>query len=129
MGKRAVAIAYAYVIAMAIKYTDELKKSDIFNNLNFTGLIAQLEALKARIPDDKQPREARLAFGKRLQKTLLNAFNLNQEMVNLSEAEAKALGDYLYANHLIIQCKQAAVRVSSQTWEAIEALMLLVPDS
>ncbi|WP_242058046.1 MULTISPECIES: NACHT C-terminal helical domain 2-containing protein [Nostoc] len=49
-------------------------------------------------------------------------------MVSLSEEEAEALGDYLYANHLIIQCKQAAVRVSPQTWEAIEARMLLVPN-
>ncbi|MEH2309740.1 NACHT C-terminal helical domain 2-containing protein [Nostoc sp.] len=48
-------------------------------------------------------------------------------MVNLSEEEAKALGNYLHPNHLIIQCKQAAVRVSPQTWEAIEARMLLVP--
>ncbi|MEH2395313.1 MAG: hypothetical protein V7K21_27890 [Nostoc sp.] len=55
--------------------------------------------------------------------------NLTQEMVNLSEEEAKALGDYLYTNYLIIQCKQAAVRVSPQTWEAIEARMLLVPGS
>ncbi|WP_292711099.1 MULTISPECIES: hypothetical protein [unclassified Nostoc] len=92
-------------------------------------LIAQLEALKATLPDDKQPKEVHRAFAKRLQETLLNAFHLTPEMINLSEEEAKALGDYLYANHLIIQCKQAAVRVSPQTWEAIEARMLLVPDS
>ncbi|MEH1891372.1 MAG: NACHT domain-containing protein [Nostoc sp.] len=127
----AIAYANAYAdadaIAHAIKYTEQLKKSEIFNNFNFTVLIAQLEALKARIPDDKQPREVRLAFAKDLQETLLNAFNLTLEMIDLSEAEAKALGDYLYANYLIIQCKQAAVRVSPQTWEAIEARMLLVP--
>ena len=131
--KNAHAIAYANAyadadaIAYAIKYTEQLKKSEIFKNLNFTVLIAQLEALKARIPDDKQPTEVRLAFAKDLQKTLLNAFNLTLEMINLSEKEAKALGDYLYTNHLTIQCKQSAVRVSPQTWEAIEARMLLVP--
>ncbi|MHC5728911.1 MAG: NACHT C-terminal helical domain 2-containing protein, partial [Nostoc sp.] len=66
---------------------------------------------------------------KRLQQTLLNAFNLTLEMIDLSESEANALENYLYANHLIIQCKQAAVRVSPQTWEAIEARMLLVPSN
>ncbi|MCC5629391.1 hypothetical protein LC613_15480 [Nostoc sphaeroides CHAB 2801] len=50
-------------------------------------------------------------------------------MINLFKEEAKALENYLYANYLIIQCKQAAVRVSPQTWEAIEARMLLVPGS
>ncbi len=52
----------------------------------------------------------------------------NSSDLHLSLEEAKALGDYLYANHLIIQCKQAAVQVSPQTWEAIEARMLLVPN-
>ncbi|WP_341528284.1 hypothetical protein WKK05_02710 [Nostoc sp. UHCC 0302] len=92
-------------------------------------LIAQLQALKAQVPTDKQPREVLQAFTQRLQQTLLNAFYLTQEMLNLSEAEAKALNNYIYANELIIQCKQAAVRVSPQTWEAIEGRMLLVPYS
>ncbi|MEH1863902.1 MAG: NACHT domain-containing protein [Nostoc sp.] len=129
--------AYAYAIsfakanakanAIAIGYTRELEKFKIFNNINFTVLIAQLEALRAKVPDHQQPLEARQVFAERLQGTLLNAFNLNQEMVNLSQEEMKAFGDYLYANYLIIKCKQAAVRVSPQTWEAIEARMLLVP--
>ncbi|MEI1373428.1 MAG: NACHT domain-containing protein [Nostoc sp.] len=119
--------ADALALVIVISYTRELEELKIFNNVDFTILSAKLKGLKARIPDDKQPREILRAFVENLQETLLNAFNLTQEMVNLSEAEAKALGDYLYANHLIIQCKQAAVRVSPQTWEAIEARMLLVP--
>nr|WP_254449289.1 hypothetical protein [Anabaena sp. UHCC 0253] len=47
-------------------------------------------------------------------------------MVDLSEEEIKALDNYIGANRLIIQCKEAAVRVSPATWEAIEARMLLV---
>ncbi|WP_371418120.1 hypothetical protein [Anabaena sp. UHCC 0253] len=58
--------------------------------------------------------------------TLLNGFNLTPEMVDLSEEEIKALDNYIGANRLIIQCKEAAVRVSPATWEAIEARMLLV---
>ncbi|WP_375510441.1 NACHT domain-containing protein [uncultured Nostoc sp.] len=119
---------YAHTIAQAIEYTCKLEKLKIFNNVNFTMLIAQLEALKATIPDDQQPQEARLAFLKHLQQTLLKAFHLSLEIVNLSEEEIEALENYLYANYLIIQCKQAAVRASPQTWEAIEARMLLVPN-
>ncbi|MFS0516675.1 NACHT domain-containing protein [Nostoc sp. UIC 10607] len=126
-----IAGAYANAIvnanAEAIDYTRQFEQLKIFNNINFTMLIAQLETLKALIPDDKQPNEVRWVFSKRLQQTLLNAFKLSSEMVNLSKEEAMVLGNYLYANYLIIQCKQAAVRVSPQTWEAIEARMLLVP--
>ncbi|MBD2507081.1 NACHT domain-containing protein [Nostoc muscorum FACHB-395] len=119
--------ANANAIAEVINYSRKLEGSKIFNNINFTVLIAQLEVLKTTIPDEQQPEEVRRAFANRLQETLLNAFNLTLEMVNLSEEEAEALGDYLHANYLIMQCKQAAVRVSPQTWEAIEVRMLLVP--
>ncbi|MBH8563578.1 NACHT domain-containing protein [Nostoc sp. CENA67] len=124
----AIAIVIAIVIAYAnaIKYTRQLEESKIFNDVDFTMLIDQLEDLKAKIPDDQQSKEVRQAFRKHLQQTLLNAFHLTQDMVNFSKEEAEALNNYLYANHLIIQCKQAAVRVSPQTWEAIEPRMLLV---
>ncbi len=122
VGKRAVAIANAN--ANAIKSARELEKLEIFNNVNFNVLIARLEALEAEVPDDKKSLKVRRKFVERLQQTWLNAFNLSPEMVNLSEEEAKALENYLYANLLIIQCKQAAVQVSSKIWEAIEERML-----
>ncbi|MHC5915647.1 MAG: NACHT domain-containing protein [Nostoc sp.] len=126
-----IANAYANAIvkanAEAIDYTHQLEQLKIFNNINFTALIAQLEILKAQIPNDKQPKEVCWVFSKRLQQTLLNAFNLSPDIINLSKEEAELLKNYLYANYLIIQCKQAAVRVSPTTWEAIEARMLLVP--
>jgi hypothetical protein len=100
---------------------------NIYNQkLNFTLLVTRLKALQAKIPDDKQPKQAHLAFAKKLIETLLNGLNLTPEMINLSKEEIKALENYLYANHLIIQCKEAAVRVSPATWEGIEARMLLV---
>jgi hypothetical protein len=92
-------------------------------------LIDQIKELKDKMPDDKQQKQDHQAFRESVQQTLLSAFNLTLEMVNLSEEEAKALGNYLYANYLIIQCKQASVRVSPTTWEAIEARMLLVPSN
>ncbi|MBH8577020.1 NACHT domain-containing protein [Nostocaceae cyanobacterium CENA369] len=121
--------AYAYAIAKAIEYIRQLEELKIFNNIDFTMLIDQLKQLQAKIPDEKQPKQVRQAFVESFQQTLLNAFNLTQEMVNISEEEAKALENYLYANDLIIRCKQAAVRVSPQTWETIEARMLLVPSN
>ncbi|MEH2381824.1 MAG: NACHT domain-containing protein [Nostoc sp.] len=114
-------------IANTIIHELEKLKIFIFNKVHFTLLIARLKALQTKMSDYKQPLEADQAFFESIQQTWLNAFNLTQEMVNLSKEEAEALRDYLYANYLIIQCKQAAVRVLPQTWEAIEARMLLVP--
>ena len=133
VGKRAVAIALALANALAnangkiIDYISSIEKLQIFNQkLNFTVLLTQLEALKAKIPDDKQPKEIHQAFAKTLRETLLKGFNLTPEMVNLSKEEINALDNYLYANFLIIQCKDAALSVTKTTWEAIEARMLLV---
>ncbi|HLO86223.1 MAG TPA: histidine kinase, partial [Nostocaceae cyanobacterium] len=122
------AIAKAY--AIAIDYVRNVEKSKIFNNsLNLTVLIAELEALKAQIPDDQQSEEVRHNFAKDFIQALLNGFNLTSDMVDLSKEEIHTLDNYLYANHLIIQCKEAAVRVSPVTWEAIENRMLLPPDN
>ena len=114
-------------IAYATNCINEVNKLNIYNQkLNFKVLLVQLKALNAKIPDDKQPKEIHQAFAKKLIETLLNGFNLNPEMIDLSKEEIKALENYLYANYLIIQCKDAGLSVSKRTWEAIEERMLLV---
>jgi hypothetical protein len=124
------ALANAYALALAIDKIGEIEKLQIFNQkLNFTVLLPQLEALKAKIPDDQQPEKVRQAFAEQWRETLLNGFNLTPEMVNLSEEEINDLDKYLYANYLIIQCKEAALSVSKQIWETIETRMLLVKNN
>jgi hypothetical protein len=125
----AIADANAGTIADAITYTRELEEFKVFKDINFTVLIARLEALKAKAPDDKQLEELHRAFAKQISQTFLQAFRLSPEMVNLSVEEAQAWKNYLYANYLIIKCKESAVRVSPKTWEAIEERMLLVPNN
>ena len=120
----------AYALAYAIDKIGEIEKLQIFNQkLNFTVLLPQLETLKAKISDDQQPKETRQAFAEQWRETLLKGFNLTPEMVNLSEEEINALNKYLYANYLIIQCKDAALSISTQTWETIETRMLLVKNN
>jgi hypothetical protein len=129
------AIAYANVIGYlnanpnAISLAEEFKKYKIFKDVNWTELIAQLTALKDRFPDANQSDPTDLAFLDRFLDTWCNALHLNPEIVKLSQEEAKPLGDYLYANNLIIKCKEAAVRISPKTWEEIESRMLLVPEN
>ena len=65
-------------------------------------------------------------FFDRIHQTWLNGFNLEPELLNLSKQEVDILKNYFYANQLILQCKQTAVRVSPKTWEEIEKKMLQV---
>jgi len=68
-------------------------------------LIARLESLKERITD-KHKLDNISGIFKDSMTTLHEAFHLTDEMFNLSQTEAKALENYLYANDLIIQCKK-----------------------
>jgi hypothetical protein len=114
------------VIIELIDYANYLKNLKIFKNTDFTMLIVQMKALKTQIPGNEQPKSVHESFAEHLIKTWLHAFNLTSEMVNLSKKEIKALENYLYANRLIIDCKEAAVRLAPLTWEGIEERMLKV---
>ena len=125
----AVVIDNANVLSIddSITFAKELKRFKIFNEASFTLLIPKLETLKAKFSGIYQPLEVPEALFKYILKTWLEAFNLSPELVNLSEEEAKALGNYSYVNWLIVNCKQAATRVSPETWEEIEQRMLPIP--
>ena len=64
-----------------------------------------------------------------LQAVWLEALELSKADIDFSYEEAKALQNYLYANELIIQCKEAAIRVSRCEWEALEQRLLTMDDS
>jgi hypothetical protein len=119
----------ANAITNAIAIAEEFKKIKIFKDVNWTELIAQLTALKERFPDANQSDQIDLAFSDCLLDSWCNALHLNIEIVKLSKEETRALRKYLYANDLIIKCKEAAVRISAKTWEEIESRMLLVPEN
>ena len=100
-----------------------MEEFKIFNNVNYTVLIEQLEELAANIPDDTQPLAQRELPNRFLQINT-EAVKIDKELGNLSVKESKKLENYLYANLLILKCKEAAVRVSPKTWAGIEDRML-----
>ncbi|MFM9265323.1 NACHT domain-containing NTPase [Tychonema sp. BBK16] len=119
-----------YTIRKAIKFAQKFKNVKIFKEVNLTQLIAQLKELLKQSPDADKPIQIYLAFLDRFLDTWCHALHLNPEIVKkLSYEEAKALGYYLSANYLIIQCKEAAVRISAKTWEEIESRMLVLPEN
>jgi hypothetical protein len=118
---RAVTPTRAFARAMTDSLANELEKLKLFSDINFTALMARLQALKMKAPDIRQPAEMHQAFQNQIAQTWLNTLKLEPAIVNLSESELQNLEHYLYAHCLIVRCKQAAVRVAPKTWHAIEA--------
>lgn len=117
---RTVARALTHALAQ------EFEKAKLLRNTDFKALIARLEALKLRAPDKNQPQNVQQEFHDRLSQIWLHVLKLDNDLVNLTEAELQSLEHYLYAYWLIVRCKQAAVRVSPNVWQGIEARMLRI---
>jgi hypothetical protein len=123
---RAIVPTRVFARALTRTFAEELEKLKLFKEVNFTVLMARLEALKLKAPDIRQPAKAHQEFQNRISQTWLTTLKLNPAWVSLSDDELQRLEDYLYVNGLIVRCKQAAVRVSPKTWTAIEERMLRV---
>ena len=104
----------------------DFRQKQIFHNVNLAFLRANLEKLKAQVPDHKRPNEMSGVFAKRVWRTWLKAFGLDPKWLQLAPEEVQALRRYLYVHILMVECKQTSVRVSRHTWERIEAQMLQV---
>jgi hypothetical protein len=111
----------------ALDLAQEFERINIYKSVNFTILTAQLQEMKSQVPDLNQPIEERKAFADQILQIWCNAIQLDRNLLNFSKSEIKILQDYFYANSLIVQCKNAAVRVSPHVWKKIEDLMLLPP--
>ena len=68
------------------------------------------------------------SFVEKSKQIWLDTFELQQSWIDLSDGEIESLANYLYANLLMVQCKDAAVRVSRESWAGIEQRMLTVED-
>jgi hypothetical protein len=121
---RAATPTRAFARALTQAFSEELEKLKIFNDVNFTVLLARLEAIKTKTPDIRQPAKVHQDFHNRISQLWLQTLKLNPAWVSLSEEELQNLEQYLYVTWLIVRCKQVAVRVTPKTWEAIEDRML-----
>ncbi len=104
----------------------EFDQLGVFNAVDFLEIVRQLEVLKNQIPGDINSPESHQEFINKFYKIWWQALNLNSEVIRLSPDEFMTLRLYLSANHLILQCKESAVRVSKDTWKMLEEQMLTV---
>ncbi|MBW4471158.1 MAG: NACHT domain-containing protein [Stenomitos rutilans HA7619-LM2] len=108
--------------------TQAIVQLEVFNLVYSDTLSSRLNVLEAKPFGIPQSCEARSDLIESIRRTWYLALSLDSDWVDWSEAEAEALNHYLYANELIVRCKEAAVRVSPQVWAGIEERMLTVRD-
>ena len=106
-----------------VKQLDDFR---IFKHVEFKTVITSLNKIKHQAPRSYEPHRAHKGFNNRVSNIWFNSLKLNSDLVNLSEEELEALDNFIYINLLIVRCKQAAVRISTKTWQDIENRMLLV---
>ncbi|NEO88163.1 MAG: NACHT domain-containing protein [Spirulina sp. SIO3F2] len=99
----------------------------IFTNLDILDLIEYLKKSKDKNLGNKPDGNTKSTFSNQLKKIIFEAHNFPEQLAKLSNEEVKIINNYYYATYLLIQCKEAAVRVSPETWAAIEERMLRVP--
>ncbi|MGB0563234.1 MAG: NACHT domain-containing protein [Spirulinaceae cyanobacterium] len=95
-----------------LELAQKLQGLEIFAPQPLQSLIAQLENQDAVTDID------------RLKQYCLQAFEIPAEILAIGDRDIQRLRTYLYNNQLLVRCKQAAVKVSPQTWEEIESRML-----
>jgi hypothetical protein len=107
-------------------FTEELAKLKAFQNFVLDVLVTRLKELRQQAPDVRQAIAVHQEFHSRVCHTWFSTLKLDSTWISLSKEELRKLEHYLYANWLLVRCKQSAVRVSTQTWAGIESRMLKV---
>ena len=135
----AIASAFDRVITSAGAFSNNISHARVFDSdsaidhhfLNakvFESIETKLSNHQRLLPDDKASFEAWRTWATQLQLIWLEALELDADDVTFSTEEAEALENYLYANELLIRCKEAAIRVSRSEWEALERRLLTMDD-
>ncbi|MBD2188356.1 NACHT domain-containing protein [Pseudanabaena mucicola] len=97
--------------------------------INFSALVARLELLISQAPSYDQPYEIRENFRQQINQVWLKTLYLPMELNQISHQEVEALENYLYANLLMVQCRNIAIAVPTKIWDKIESRILgLSPD-
>ncbi|MEA5487327.1 MULTISPECIES: NACHT domain-containing protein [Pseudanabaena] len=96
------------------------------SQINFRALSEKLNELHTQAPSYDQPFDVRLQFRNQISRTWLQTLYLPLDSNQLSYQEITNLENYLYANLLMVRCKNEAIAISRKTWQEIESRMLRI---
>ena len=92
-------------------------------------LVVKIEELQTQIPIGNRSQVVWGAFAARIENLFDETFDRTKGILAITEEEANKLADYFYITKLILDCKDAAIRVSKAEWQAIEDRLLTLPPS
>ncbi|NEZ62687.1 NACHT domain-containing protein [Leptolyngbyaceae cyanobacterium CCMR0082] len=103
-----------------------LNDDKLFNTSEFQELPNQLLILRENMYQLSKSSDEWPHHADKLESTFLKALGLTAEDVSLSTDDWKRLDDYLYANELLLSCKQSSISISRKAWETLEERLLTV---
>ena len=117
------------VIYLAQELVPIIQELGVFSLVDFESLKKHLQMLEIEIPKiervyDQESYKVLRCFVDRVLQVWAESLNLQQEWEAIFRTEAE-LSNYLYANEMIISCKEVAVKISLETWESVLERMLL----
>ncbi|MEG4113141.1 MULTISPECIES: NACHT domain-containing protein [unclassified Microcoleus] len=117
------------VIYLAQELVPLIHHLEIFSAVDFEKLTIELQLLetqttKNEIIYDKESHNVLQSFVERVLQVWAESLSLQQEWESMLRTEAELL-NYLYANEMVIACKERAVKISIKTWESVLERMLL----
>ncbi len=117
------------VIYLAQELVPLIHELGVFSIVNFDTLKKHLQMLENEIPKiervyDKESYKVLRCFVDRVLQVWAESLSLQQEWEAMFRTEGELL-NYLYANEMVIDCKQMAVKISLKTWETVLERMLV----
>ncbi|MEG3986684.1 NACHT domain-containing protein [Microcoleus sp. S28C3] len=117
------------VIYLAQEIVPLIQELVIFT-VDFELLKKNLQMLEIETPkieivyDQKESYNVLIGFVDQVLQVWAESLSLQQEWESMLRTEAE-LSNYLYANEMVIACKERAVKISLKTWESVLERMLL----
>ena len=113
-------------IEFAKKVVNKYRDLKIFRAIGWSVLLAKLDKISYSIPNWDAAYSIHKKFAEELIYIISQSLKMNLVELRLSNKEIEDLNKYFYANELIIQCKEVAVRVSPKVWNNIKSRILQV---
>ncbi|OHE82955.1 MAG: hypothetical protein A2107_00610 [Verrucomicrobia bacterium GWF2_62_7] len=114
------------VLNSAFALVEEFQKLAMCDTEALNTLRSNLDGLKTVEPLADADLQERIEFGRKVRNALISVFCLQEDLDTWSLAGTQHLERYLFATLLIVECKNAAMSVSTAVWEQVAQRLLFV---
>ncbi len=133
--KKAIIMASVNNERAALQYSIEfcrkaISSAKLFKNIDFLRELKEFQRIQQEISEESLTQlKIRPELSRQLAKKWLKIFNFPEKSIQCNKSEITRIQkEYLYPYNLMLDCKDAAIRVSPSTWQAIEDRIFLPPE-